>query len=287
MNKNIYPDNIDHLSLTDIVIKNLLHRAWLTEEKSSVIIDQCSFLDALFDAVNICKEYPFAIDQCVKWIIYESITHIETETKELFKELEFHTAKALCYLVKFFKDETGYISFVSISSDGTLDVLLDGQQMDYKKKIESDVKDFFSEFESLQVISVSLREHLEFLKKLDERHDGLLDFNKIVNDLLQRLDKKDISKAELAAEVKLIELENYLGTDYTSVTVNKPKAGEKLDHEILFDLAVKLMETAITAKIYHQGRIKYEALPFDSSGYCFFKELPERSRFKNEKPFNF
>ena len=260
------------------VMKSLLDAIDIFENTGGSTIDRDGFLDALVDGINICKVNNAVQMTYLNWLIYDSIQVLEGFSDNSYDDLESVTRKTLTYLMKLVADNPdackAYVSFEDISSDGEITLILEDREMNFKGKIDNDVRDMFLETNTGDHMNVSLREHLAILGELDNRYDGLLDYPQIITDILNRLDRKIEDKLDIKRAVSGINLNDYLLRE--DLVVNEYDGDEynKKNHELLLALAMKLMETVLALKIHRNDRMHYVPLPVDACGICVFIAEP-------------
>lgn len=260
------------------VMKSLLDAIDIFENSGGSTIDRDGFLDALIDGINICKVNNAVQMAYLNWLIYDSIQVLEDFNDNSYDDLERVTRKTLTYLMKLIEVDPeaskAYISFEDISSDGELTLILEDNEMNFKAKINEDVREMFLEINTGEHMNVSLREHLAILGELDNRFDGLLDYPQIIMDILKRLDRKIEDKIDIKRAVAGINLHDYLLREDLFVNDYDGDEYNKNNMELLVALAVKLMETMVALQIHHNDRIRYVPLPVDAAGICVFIKEP-------------
>ena len=260
------------------VMKSLLDAIDIFENSGGCTIDRDGFLDALVDGINICRVNNAVQMTYLNWLIYDSIQVLGAFNDGSYDDLERVTRKTLTYLMKLIEANPeaskAYISFEDISSDGELTLILEDREMNYKGKIDKDVREMFLETNTGEHMNVSLREHLAILGELDNRFDGLLDYPQIIVDILNRLDRKIEDKRDIKRAVAGINLHDYLLREDLVVNDYNGDEHNKNNMELLVALAAKLMETMVALRIHRNDRICYVPLPVDSAGICVFIEEP-------------
>lgn len=260
------------------VMNSLLDAIDIFEDSGGSTIDRKGFLDALVDGINICKVNNAVQMTYLNWLIYDSIQVLEDFNENSYDDLERVTRKTLTYLMKLIEanPETSkaYVSFEDISSDGVLTLILEDREMNFKGKIDKDVRDMFLETNTGDHMNVSLREHLAILGELDNRFDGMLDYPQIITDIINRLDRKIENKHDIKRAVVGINLNDYLLREDLVVNDYDGDEHNKNNMELLVVLAAKLMETMVALKIHQNNRIRYIPLPVDSAGICVFIQEP-------------
>ena len=260
------------------VMKSLLDAIDIFENSGGSTIDRDGFLDALVDGINICKVNNAIQMTYLNWLIYDSIQVLEAFNDNSYDDLERVTRKTLTYLMKLIEADPeaskAYIRFEDISSDGELTLILEDREMNFKGKIDKDVREMFLETNTGEHMNVSLREHLAILGELDNRFDGLLDYPQIITDILNRLDRKIEDKRDIKRAVAGINLNDYLLREDLVVNDYNGDEYNKNNMELLVALAAKLMETMVALQIHRNDRICYVPLPVDAAGICVFIEEP-------------
>lgn len=260
------------------IMKSLLDGIDIFENSGGSTIDRDGFLDALVDGINICKVNNAVQMAYLNWLIYDSIQVLEDFNDSIYDELESVTRKTLTYLMKLIEANPeaskAYVRFEDISSDGELTLILEDHEMNFKGKIDDDVREMFLETNTGEHMNVSLREHLAILGELDNRFDGLLDYPQIIMDILKRLDRKIEDKNDIKRAVAGINLHDYLLREDLVVDDYDGDEHNKSNMELLVALATKLMETMAALKIHHNDRVQYVSLPVDAAGICVFIKDP-------------
>ena len=260
------------------VMKSLLDAIDIFENSGGSTIDRDGFLDALVDGINICKVNNAIQMTYLNWLIYDSIQVLEGFNDNSYDDLERVTRKTLTYLMKLIEADPeaskAYIRFEDISSDGELTLILEDREMNFKGKIDKDVREMFLETNTGEHMNVSLREHLAILGELDNRFDGLLDYPQIITDILNRLDRKIEDKRDIKRAVAGINLNDYLLREDLVVNDYNGDEYNKNNMELLVALAAKLMETMVALQIHRNDRVRYVPLPVDAAGICVFIEEP-------------
>lgn len=260
------------------VMKSLLDAIDIFENSGGSTIDRDGFLDALVDGINICKVNNAVQMAYLNWLIYDSIQVLGAFNDSSYDDLERVTRKTLTYLMKLIEANPeaskAYVSFDDISSDGELTLILEDHEMNFKGKIDEDVREIFLETNTGEHMNVSLREHLAILGELDNRFDGLLDYPQIIMDILKRLDRKIEDKNDIKRAVAGINLHDYLLREDLVVDDYDGDEHNKSNMELLVALATKLMETMAALKIHHNDRVQYVSLPVDAAGICVFIKDP-------------
>lgn len=260
------------------VMKSLLDAIDIFENSGGSTIDRDGFLDALVDGINICRVNNAVQMAYLNWLIYDSIQVLGAFNDSSYDDLERVTRKTLTYLMKLIEANPeaskAYVSFDDISSDGELTLILEDHEMNFKGKIDEDVREIFLETNTGEHMNVSLREHLAILGELDNRFDGLLDYPQIIMDILKRLDRKIEDKNDIKRAVAGINLHDYLLREDLVVDDYDGDEHNKSNMELLVALATKLMETMAALKIHHNDRVQYVSLPVDAAGICVFIKDP-------------
>lgn len=242
------------------------------------IVDRDAFLDALIDGCNFCKVNNSVQIHYLNWLIYETLQSVEGLSTDIYEGMVERSRKTMTYLMKIIadKDETkhAYVSFGGLSSIGELTLILEDPEMNISNKIKKDVAEMFCEMDTRKSVSVSLREHLNILSEIDRRYDHLLDYPQVITDLINQLDQNILSKRDIWDMVKKINLSDYLLREDLVANEYDGDEHHKSNVELLFALAVKLMETAIVTNLYYNGRMHYSPLPVDASGICIFVANP-------------
>ena len=259
-------------------MKSLLDAIDIFENSSGCTVNQDGFLDALVDGINICKVNNAVQMAYLNWLIYDSIQVLGVFNDNSYEDLERVTRKTLTYLMKLIETNPeaskAYVSFEDISSDGELTLILEDREMNFKGKIDKDVREMFLETNTGEHMNVSLREHLAILGELDNRFDGLLDYPQIITDILNRLDRKIEDKRDIKRAVAGINLNDYLLREDLVVNDYNGDEYNKNNMELLVVLAAKLMETMVALQIHRNDRVRYVPLPVDAAGICVFIEEP-------------
>lgn len=260
------------------VMKSLLDAIDIFENTGGCTINHDGFLDALVDGINICRVNNAVQMAYLNWLIYDSIQVLGAFNDSSYDDLERVTRKTLTYLMKLIEANPeaskAYVSFDDISSDGELTLILEDHEMNFKGKIDEDVREIFLETNTGEHMNVSLREHLAILGELDNRFDGLLDYPQIIMDILKRLDRKIEDKNDIKRAVAGINLHDYLLREDLVVDDYDGDEHNKSNMELLVALATKLMETMAALKIHHNDRVQYVSLPVDAAGICVFIKDP-------------
>ena len=260
------------------IMKNLLDAIDIFENSGGSTVDRVGFLDALVDGINICKVNNAVQIPYLNWLIYDSIQVLEAFNHDSYDGLTVATRKALTYLMKLIganpESSKAYVRFEDISSDGVITLVLEDHEMNFKGKIDKDVRDMFLETSTGDHLNVSLREHLAILSELDNRFDGLLDYPQIISDIISLLDRKIESKRDIKNAVFGFDLNDYLLSEDFLGDSHDGDVYNKNNMELLVALAMKLMETMVALRIHRGDRIRYVPLPVDAAGICVFIEGP-------------
>lgn len=260
------------------IMKNLLDAIDIFENTGGATVDRDAFLDALIDGINLCKVNNAVQISYLNWLIYDTLQMLDPYDVEGYGYFVSIIRGSLTYLLKFIQNNPelgrGYLSYSSISSDGVITLSLEDHKMDFINKIREDVVDMLLESNIRNYMYVSLREHLAILKELDNRYGGLLDYPKIIVDILNCLNKKIETKRDIKLAVSKICIADYLLRNDLSEDEYDGDEFNKNNLEILISLASKLMETLTALKIHSDNKLQFTPLPVDSTGICMFIAEP-------------
>lgn len=266
----MYSDKLSLNNATDLkILGSFINTLDYLEQKGFSTIDREALFDALIERSNIVLRDTRAIDSISDWLIYESISGSIYNEVELSNLLRTSISKLIKYLCSRINTSSNFYGCVSHSRTEGLTLYKRRIDMDLRKQIEREFLEYVLESSNGKTIMVPFGDQYSLLESLDAEVEGMLDFEKLLRNILKLIKIRNKLKHNLVRLTHKVNLaECFYSEDYAPELVS-------VNHETLVRLVVSVQRLLESTGLYQGNNLVYDLKTIPYREVCVFTEITD------------